>query len=254
MLSPRVKKVMLVAVLATAAVSFSAQPSQAGWWHYPVLWDDCCPSYVMVRRPVRVVRTWDWCCNPCVSCWSCCSDCGVVEESCCGGGKVISRESAAPSNSMPTPAPKAKAKAAPGDDSVLTPKVGQAGRPSAMRSAEPTRSVLTQKRTATAMQTSATKTPNDSSAGAIPADGALLLALVPTEAQVYINGVLTTTTGTERQYLTEGLLAGHKYPFRVEAVIERDGRRQSDSRIIDVRVGDSLTVSFHFADERVAQN
>ena len=95
--------------------------------------------------------------------------------------------------------------------------------------------------------------PEEESTPQIPTNGAVLTAIVPADANVYVNGRLTKTTGTHRRYVTEGLLPGNRYPFRFEVVLERDGQRSSDVQSVYVRAGDSVTLDFPLADQRVAQ-
>ena len=247
MLRPSVKKLLLVAVLTAAVVSLPAKPAQAGWGHYPAWWYDCCPSYV-VRYPVRVVSCCDWCCDPCFDCcWSCGPGWRVVAEPCCGGAPVKSVEQAPQAH----PSPKSQAPA--GDDSVLRPKVGSLDRSLQLRAAIPSASSVTHALTSLAGSTAAGQSQVEKSLGRTVPNGAVLTATVPAEASVYVNGVLTATTGTHRRYFSEGLLPGHRYDFRFEVVLERNGQRLSDTQVVHVHAGDSLSLDFHLADQRIAQ-
>ena len=246
MLRPSVKKLLLVAVLTAAVVSLPAKPAQAGWGHYPAWWYDCCPSYV-VRYPVRVVSCCDWCGDPC---FDCCSSRGsgwrVVEKSCCGGGPVKSVEQ----TPQAQPGPKSQTPA--GGDSVLRPKTGSLDRPIQLRTAVPPTPSVTHALTSLA-GTTAGQTQVEKSTGRTVPNSAVLTAKVPAEARVYVNGVLTETTGTDRRYFSEGLLPGYRYDFRFEVVLERNGQRLSDTQVVHVHAGDALALDFHLADQRVAQ-
>jgi uncharacterized protein (TIGR03000 family) len=247
MLRPSVKKLLLVAVLTAAVVSLPAKPAQAGWGHHPAWWYDCCPSYV-VRYPVRVVSCCDWCCDPCFDCcWSCCPGCQIFEKSCCGGGPVKSVEQAPQAQ----PGPKSQAPA--GDDSVLRPKTGSLDRSLQLRTAVPSAPSTTRDLTSLAGSTAAGQIQIENSLGRTVPNGAVLTATVPAEASVYVNGVLTATTGTHRRYFSEGLLPGYRYDFRFEVVLGRNGQRLSDVQVVHVHAGDSVTLDFQLADQRVAQ-
>jgi hypothetical protein len=52
---------------------------------------------------------------------------------------------------------------------------------------------------------------------------------------------------------TEGLLPGYRYTYRFEVVLERDGQRRSDTQVVQVHAGDTVTLDFNLTDERIAQ-
>ncbi|MCY2987788.1 MAG: TIGR03000 domain-containing protein [Planctomycetota bacterium] len=107
--------------------------------------------------------------------------------------------------------------------------------------------------TSLAGSTAAGQSQGEKSTGRTVANSAVLTAKVPAEARVYVNGVLTATRGTDRRYFSEGLLPGHRYDFRFEVVLERNGQRLSDTQVVHVHAGDSLALDFHLADQRIAQ-
>lgn len=255
MLSFRAKKFALVAVLTAVAVSLPAMPAQAGWWHW---WCDCCPSYVSVRYPVCAVPCCDCCWSPCVrSCWSCCPGWYVVDDPCCVGGQVLSAApaccTAQPATKAAQPQPSSKGQAPAGGDSVLSPRTSSRDQTSRVRTIAATEPSLEGTLTKLASRTSAAAVAEEESPPQIPTNGAVLTAMVPAEARVYVNGRLTKTMGTQRRYVTEGLVPGNRYAFRFEVVVERDGQRSSDVQSVYVRAGDSVTLDFPLADQRVAQ-
>lgn len=81
----------------------------------------------------------------------------------------------------------------------------------------------------------------------VPADAALLTIVVPQDAQVYVNGMLTKTPGTQRQYVSYGLRPGYSYTYEVQAVVIRNGQRLSDTQVARIRVGDAHDLAFDFA-------
>jgi uncharacterized protein (TIGR03000 family) len=68
---------------------------------------------------------------------------------------------------------------------------------------------------------------------------AVLSVVVPEDAKVYVNGILTKTPGTHRRYVSHGLVPGFRYTYEVEAVIRRSGRLIRDRQVVDVRAGET---------------
>ena len=79
---------------------------------------------------------------------------------------------------------------------------------------------------------------------AIPADGAMLIVDVPTDARIYVNGVATTATGDRRRYISRGLVAGKQYEFVVRMAVDRDGETTEESRVVSLTAGEGSRVSF----------
>jgi uncharacterized protein (TIGR03000 family) len=104
--------------------------------------------------------------------------------------------------------------------------------------------------------------PEDSAAPAaklqsrmLRAESLLLTLVVPAEAKVLINGHATTTTGTERLYVSNGLKAQKIYPYRVEVVIPRDGEEPVRVvKTLNVKGGDDLRLAItgRESEERLA--
>jgi len=80
----------------------------------------------------------------------------------------------------------------------------------------------------------------------LPTDAALLSVVVPQDAKVYVNGMLTRTPGTHRQYVSYGLQPGYGYTYEVRAVVTRNGEELSDTQIVRVRVGETRDLAFDF--------
>ena len=81
----------------------------------------------------------------------------------------------------------------------------------------------------------------------LPPDAAQLTVVVPEDAQVYVNGMLTKTPGTLRQFVSYGLKPGYNYTYEVRAVVTRDGETLSDVQVVRVRVGEARDLAFDFA-------
>lgn len=78
-------------------------------------------------------------------------------------------------------------------------------------------------------------------------DGVMLSVAVPQDAKVYVNGVLTKTPGTYRQFVSYGLLPGYRYTYEVRAVVTRNGEQLSDTQVVRVGVGESRDLAFRFS-------
>ena len=81
----------------------------------------------------------------------------------------------------------------------------------------------------------------------LPPDAAQLTVVVPEDAQVYVNGMLTKTPGTLRHFVSYGLKPGYNYTYEVRAVVTRDGETLSDVQVVRVRVGEARDLAFDFA-------
>jgi uncharacterized protein (TIGR03000 family) len=77
-------------------------------------------------------------------------------------------------------------------------------------------------------------------------DGVLLSIDVPEDARVYVNGTLTKTVGTHRQYACSGLLPGNGYKYQVRAVVTRNGKELSDTQVVRFRAGETRDLAFDF--------
>lgn len=78
------------------------------------------------------------------------------------------------------------------------------------------------------------------------AQTALLSVNVPAEAKIFINGAATTTTGSERQYISRGLSAGNRYDYEVRAEITRDGNTITETKNITLTPGQVANLAFNF--------
>jgi uncharacterized protein (TIGR03000 family) len=77
-----------------------------------------------------------------------------------------------------------------------------------------------------------------------PQDGVLLSLDVPQDARVYVNGTLTKTSGTHRQYVCSGLLPGSRYAYHVQVVVTRNGKELSDTQVVRFRAGETRDLAF----------
>ncbi|HZZ27707.1 MAG TPA: TIGR03000 domain-containing protein [Pirellulales bacterium] len=75
---------------------------------------------------------------------------------------------------------------------------------------------------------------------------ALLNVSVPPEAKIFVNGTETTSTGTERQYVSRGLTAGNRYEYEVRAEMVRDGNPITETKTITLGPGEQVNLLFNF--------
>ena len=80
---------------------------------------------------------------------------------------------------------------------------------------------------------------------------AILSLKLPLEAKVYINGKLTKTQGSLRQYVSRNLSQDKNYRYRVKAVVNKDGRDIVRTRLVSMRPGQDRLVRFKFDQPQV---
>jgi uncharacterized protein (TIGR03000 family) len=80
----------------------------------------------------------------------------------------------------------------------------------------------------------------------LPASATLFTVVVPEDAQVYVNGMLTKTPGTQRQYASYGLQPGYTYTYEVRARVTRNGQTVEDVQFVRVRAGEERQLAFDF--------
>lgn len=76
---------------------------------------------------------------------------------------------------------------------------------------------------------------------------------MPQEAQIYVNGHLTTSTGLERSYVSRNLVAGRPYIYKVHAQIERDGQMIEETLTAELRAGQTTELAFNFDQPQAAE-
>ncbi len=75
----------------------------------------------------------------------------------------------------------------------------------------------------------------------------LLNVRVPENAKVFVNGVATSSVGSERQYMTQNLTPGRVYTYEVKVESMLNGEKVVDTKKVDLAVGDARTVDFDMA-------
>jgi uncharacterized protein (TIGR03000 family) len=74
---------------------------------------------------------------------------------------------------------------------------------------------------------------------------ALLNVTVPAEAKIFVNGNATTSSGTQRQYVSRGLEAGNRYAYEIKAEIVRDGKTITETKSVTLGSGEQASLVFN---------
>jgi uncharacterized protein (TIGR03000 family) len=77
------------------------------------------------------------------------------------------------------------------------------------------------------------------------ADSGVLTVSVPADARVFVNGKSTTSTGTQRHFVSRGLRNGYKYAYEVRVEVVRDGRTIDDVKNVELRAGENSRLAFN---------
>ena len=77
-------------------------------------------------------------------------------------------------------------------------------------------------------------------------DSGVLSISVPAQARVIINGLVTNSTGADRQYVSYGLKPGFVYKYEIRAQIVRDGRLIENTSTVHLAAGAHKGVAFRF--------
>jgi uncharacterized protein (TIGR03000 family) len=84
------------------------------------------------------------------------------------------------------------------------------------------------------------------------AQTALLNVSVPADAKIFVNGAATTSTGSERQYISRGLNAGNRYEYEIRAEMTRDGNTVTETKSVTLSPGQLVNLSFNFDQNKEA--
>jgi uncharacterized protein (TIGR03000 family) len=77
-----------------------------------------------------------------------------------------------------------------------------------------------------------------------PDSPVLLTFVVPSDAEVWIEGTKTTTRGPVREFVSPALKAGQDYIYTVRVHWQRNGQDVNENRSLTVRAGDTVRVNF----------
>ena len=87
--------------------------------------------------------------------------------------------------------------------------------------------------------------PGDLPAATPEANKATLKVAVPQDALVYVNGILTKSIGTDRTYVSRGLLEGYQYTYEVRAEAVRDGQKVEEVKVVNLKAGERTEIAFN---------
>ena len=73
---------------------------------------------------------------------------------------------------------------------------------------------------------------------------AVLTVQVPADAKVFVNGKLTKTPGTVRQYISRNLIAGQHYSYEIRAEWTENGKATSGTKKVNLTAGQTADVTF----------
>jgi uncharacterized protein (TIGR03000 family) len=76
---------------------------------------------------------------------------------------------------------------------------------------------------------------------------ASLIVSVPADAKVFVNDRPTTSTGTERHYMSNGLKAGRTYSYTIRAEVVRDGQTITETKAVKLAAGRRADLAFALA-------
>ena len=77
-------------------------------------------------------------------------------------------------------------------------------------------------------------------------NNAELVVDVPADAKIFVNGNRTNTQGSQRRYVSAGLIPGQTYEYQVQAVVERDGKEQTVTKSVLLTAGSEVKLAFEF--------
>jgi uncharacterized protein (TIGR03000 family) len=81
---------------------------------------------------------------------------------------------------------------------------------------------------------------------------ATILVSLPADARLTIDGNPTTSTSSERTFVSPALPQGQQFQYTLRAEIIRDGRTIAETQQINVRAGEETRVGFNFSSTGVA--
>jgi uncharacterized protein (TIGR03000 family) len=77
----------------------------------------------------------------------------------------------------------------------------------------------------------------------------MLSVKVPADAKVFVNDRPTTSTGTDREYVSHDLAPGARYNYNIRAEFERDGKTVTETKSIQLTAGQTANLDFAGAEE-----
>lgn len=72
---------------------------------------------------------------------------------------------------------------------------------------------------------------------------------LPVDAKVYVNDAPTTSTGTERSYVSRGLRQGMTYSYKIRVEYEQDSRTITEEKLVKLSAGETISLTFGQTEE-----
>ena len=69
---------------------------------------------------------------------------------------------------------------------------------------------------------------------------------VPDDAVVYVNDIRTTAKGTNRSFVSFGLVSGNEYDYVIRAEVTRNGQTYVETKVVTLKAGQKDAVAFSF--------
>lgn len=88
--------------------------------------------------------------------------------------------------------------------------------------------------------------PNPEPASTDAKNSAFLNLRVPSDAAVFVNDHMTSSTGSARRYISRGLEPGMSYQFEVRAEVTRNGVTTSRTKVVQLQVSQSADLVLDF--------
>jgi uncharacterized protein (TIGR03000 family) len=79
-----------------------------------------------------------------------------------------------------------------------------------------------------------------------PENSGVITVWVPFDAKVSVNGLLTKSTGSRRQFVSYGLKPGFSYKYNIHAEVVRSGQIVEENRTVVLTMGQDTAVVFGF--------
>jgi len=81
---------------------------------------------------------------------------------------------------------------------------------------------------------------------------AVIQVSLPADARLIVDGYVTTSTSSQRTFITPVLPQGEAYNYTLRAEVVRDGRTVVETQQVTVRGGEETRVPFSFSSGEVA--
>ena len=81
---------------------------------------------------------------------------------------------------------------------------------------------------------------------------AVIQVTLPADARLTVDGYLTTSTSSNRTFVTPALPVGETFQYTLRAEVVRDGRTVVETQVVTVRGGEETSVPFNLSSDIIA--